>query len=357
MSYSIKSFDDILQSMIQYVIANTDKITDMTPGSVIRSFCEATGLVAEEIMVSAFMGFKRNLQRIGEITFNFARKEGTKASASVVFGRTGTTGTVTVPAGTRVKTSSGLRFVTQAIATITAGQTTSNPVEALSDGVGVQYNVSATAINVIEDVVAGVETVTNALAATGGVNAESDLAFNKRFQLYIEGLAGSNIAGLKAAALGVEGITSASIVEHFPPVSNKNVTLYIDDATVDGVSTAKVTEVQGVIDGTGTTEDPGYRSAGVNVVVTKPTVVSQDVTMDLTVLPGVDGVQTIQKVKDAITEYVNTLGVAEDIIYNEIISAAMDIYGVTDCDLTEPTGNVTIADSQVGRLDVLTVTA
>lgn len=355
MSFTVKSFDQIISDMVAWIVANSPNITDLSPGSVIRSFCEGSALSIEEVYVSTYLGFQRYLNNIQESAFDFERKAGTKATTNVVFSRTGSSGNVTIPSGTRLKTASGLRFITTADISISDGDTDSDPVEAEAESVGTSYNVSSTTITVIEDQVAGVDSVTNPAAATGGVDRETDIAFKKRFQDYIEGLGRANLAGIRSAALSVEGITSVDVVEHFPPVSDVNATVYIDDGSSGGVSTALVADVQSVIDGDGTEENPGYRSAGVNVEVAKPAVVTQDIDVTLEVIGGVDVDQVESDVIDALTEYVNTLGVGNDIIYNELVTAVMNVYGIADSDVTTPSSNVTIASTQVGRVGTITI--
>ena len=188
------------------------------------------------------------------------------------------------------------------------------------------------------------------------VSQETTHEFKKRFQAYIEGLGKASIAGLIAGALSVDGITSASVVEYFPPSANVNARVYIDDGSVDGVSVAKVAEVQSIIDGDGTESNPGYRAAGVNVVVAAPGVVTQAVTMSVTATEGVDLDQLEIDIASALTTYVNTLGVGADIIYNELIASVMSVYGVADCNITTPAANVSVSDTQVGRLGTVTIT-
>ena len=355
MGYTVKSFDQLISDMVAWIIANSPNLTDLTPGSVIRSFCEGASLSMEEIYVSTYLGFRRYLDNIQETAFDFDRKAGTKASVNVVFSRVTANGQVTIPAGTRVKTASGLRFILSTETYINAGNTDSDPSEVVAEETGAAYNISSSTIVVIEDQVAGVDSVDNPLAAVGGVDQETNIAFKNRFQAYIEGLGRANIAGLTAGPLSVEGITSVSIVELFPPVANVNVDIYIDDGSSGGVSTAKVAEVQDVIDGDGTEENPGYRAAGVNVVVKKPGIVTQPIAATLSILSGIDTDQLQTDVIDALTAYVNALGVGNDIVYNELIAAIMSVYGVSDVDLTTPSTNVTITVTQVGRIGAVTL--
>jgi uncharacterized phage protein gp47/JayE len=349
-SYAVKSYEQIISDMVAWVVANSPNITDLSPGSVIRSFCEGASLSIEEAYVAANLGFKRNLNDVPSIVFDFPRKSGTKASTNVVFTRSGTTGISTIPANTRLKTSSGLRFILSDDTYITDGNTDSDPSEVVADSVGTAYNVAAGTIIVFEDDVSGVDSVTNASAAVGGVNSESFISFKSRFQQYIEGLGRSNVSGYKAAALSVEGITSVSVVELFPPVGNINVEVYVDDGSAGGVSDSLISEVQSVIDGDGTEDNPGYRSAGIKVEVKKPTIVTQNIVAILSTVPGIDIDQIESDVGTALTDYLNTLELGSDIIYNELIAAIMSVFGVIDVSLTTPSSNVSISSSQVGRI-------
>ena len=357
MGFTVKTFPQLVSDMVAYIVANSPQITDLTPGSVIRSFCEAAGLTLEELYVSTYLGFRRYLGEIPENIFSFVRKDGTKATVNVIFSRAGSSGEVTAPIGTAVKTSSGITFVTTALATIPNAASDSNAVEAEAEEIGPSYNVLANTITTIVDDIDDIETVDNALAATGGVAAETDFQYKQRFQNYIEGLGKANIAGLIAGALSVDGITSASVLEYFPPSSNVNARLYIDDGSVDGVSVTQVSDMQDLIDGDGSESSPGYRAAGVNVIVAAPGILTQGVTLTATVLLGVDTDQAETDINSALTTYINNLGIGSDIIYNELIAAVMGVYGVTDCDITDPTApGTTVLSTQVGRLGTLSVT-
>ena len=356
MSYQIKAFDKILEDMTAWVVSHSPNITDFTPGSIIRSYCESVAMGIEEFYVSVYLGFTRTLNDIPSIVFDFQRKAGTHAAVNVVFSRLVAGGSVaTIPAGTVITTLSGLRFTTDAVVTIAIGNTSSASVGATAEEVGSDYNVGSASITVLTGSISGVDSVTNALAATGGVNSESDMAYKNRFQAYIEGLGRSNVSGLRVGALSVEGITSVSVVELFPPVAGVNVDLYIDDGTSTGVSTAQIADVQDVIDGDGTSENPGYRAAGINVVVKKPTVVSQNVTATVYVLTGADTAQIRVDIINSLTNYMNTLGVGATIIYNELIAAFLGVYGVTDVALSAPSANVSVTPTQVGRIGSITL--
>lgn len=355
--FTVKTFDQLVTDMVSWIVAHSPQITDLSPGSVIRSFCEATGLCLEELYVSTYLGFRRYLETVQEDIFDFPRKSGTKASTEVIFSRSGSSGDVTIPEGTRVSTTAGLIFLTSAAGAILNGFTDSAAIEVEAEEIGSSYNVLPSTITTIVDSLDGVETVDNANAAVGGVDEESNYAYKKRFQAYIEGLGRSNIAGLVAGALSVEGVTSASVEELFPPVSNVNVNLYVDDGSPSGLSVAKIAEVQDVIDGDGTEENPGYRAAGVNVEVKAPSPVTQDVDVNIELLTtGIERSQVESDVNTALSTYMNQLGIGKEIVWAELVAAIMSVYGVYNCAVTDPTGDVPISSSQVGRLGTVTIT-
>ncbi len=149
MGYTVKSFDQIMSDLVAWIVANSPNLTDLTPGSVIRSFCEGASLGMEEIYVATYLGFRRYLANIQETAFDFVRKAGTKATVAVVFSRVAANGEVTIPAGTRVKTASGLRFILSSATFIPAGNTDSSASEVEAEEIGTAYNVSSSTIVVI----------------------------------------------------------------------------------------------------------------------------------------------------------------------------------------------------------------
>ena len=359
MAFTTKQFDDIVSDMIAYIVSNSSKITDVTPGSVIRSFVEGTALSIEEVYVATYLGFQRYLNNIQETAFEFKRKSGVAATVNVIFSRTAPTGAkVTIPEGTRLKTASGLSFTTTRDGTIAENQPDSDRVPCKAEKVGSAYNIKVNTLTLIEDNLVGVDSVTNALPASGGVDAESDIAFKSRFQTYIEGLGRTNVAGLTSGALSVEGITSVSVVELFPPVKNVNVVVYVDDGSATQVSKELIAKVQDTIDGDGSEANPGYRAAGINIEVRAPAIVTANIVASLEVLAGVDTAQLRRDVISGITNYVNTLGVGKAIVYNEIIAAIMEVYGVSDVTSLKVgprSENLVLAAAQVGRVGKITL--
>lgn len=95
---------------------------------------------------------------------------------------------------------------------------------------------------------------------------------------------------------------------------------------------------------------PGVGAAGITFRVLAPTVRQLIIQLRLTLANGVSIGSIQNEVKSAVSGYVNTLGVGEDVIIEEIRSAVIQIAGITDVEILTPTENIPIADNE--RADV-----
>jgi hypothetical protein len=95
---------------------------------------------------------------------------------------------------------------------------------------------------------------------------------------------------------------------------------------------------------------PGYRAGGIRVQVLPPTINSISVVGGISALPGWNPATVATAVGAAISEYVNALGIGEDVILAEIIARAMAVAGVYDIALSEPTENLAIPNDSLARL-------
>lgn len=355
-TYNSKTYRAILADMEAWIIATQDKITDFNEGSGITSFIEAVAQQVEQIYLRAKIGFIKYLPNLPFYAFGFDKIAGVKSTGVVTFSRNVATGdAVSIDIGTIVSTDSGLLYLTTTLGTILASQTTSNDVAVEAYDIGAKYNVPASSITVLTTPVIGVDTVDNAAATTGGLDEETDNAFQQRFHDYVLGLGRGNISGLVTCAKSVAGVRSASVVEHFPPVTGYwNASLYIDDGT--GLAPAAlIAAVEDVLIGDGTESNPGYKPAGINVQVLGPTVVSIPVTVQIYDTGDIDRDTISAAAQTAIENYVNNLLLGEDFIYNELIDVLMSVPGIYDVSLSTPTANVTIATTQIARTGLISI--
>jgi uncharacterized phage protein gp47/JayE len=174
------------------------------------------------------------------ITRNLA----TAAVGAVVFSRAGTTGTIAIPIGTKVKTDDGEIFTTTAAGSITPTSPEqigghgvgrdSAPVAIVADVPGASGNVSSNTIIKFDSKPAGVDEVTNPNPTTLGADKESDISFRQRLKDYVSGLARCPVRSIESGVIGFQDTAGRTILfSHVweNPISRGDVILYIDDGT------------------------------------------------------------------------------------------------------------------------------
>lgn len=348
----IKNYNTLLTEMKESAIAGGSGITDFNAGSNIMTIFEAVARPMEQAYIDTRNGYTNNLRAIPYSVFDFKQKQGQKATVDVVFTRNeALTTPSTIPSGTRVSNGS-LVFITTSAATIGIGETTSNSVGATAENVGLEYNVAEDTITTIEsNLSAEIVGVNNPAQAVGGTDAETQTQMLRRFKYFINGLQGSNRYGIMAGVLGLEGVRSVSIDEHFPPKSNiYNFTVYVDDGTGSLTPELKNT-VEDLINGTDTEENPGLRAAGLNCEVTAATKVDIDIELTATIY-RVEEARVRNDISVKLQEYINGLGIHENVVLSSIIVLLKQIPGITDISgltVNNSTDNIIISVNQIAR--------
>lgn len=115
--------------------------------------------------------------------------------------------------------------------------------------------------------------------------------------------------------------------------------------------TGLIEEVQKVIDGdpANRTTYPGYRAAGVRVLVATPSIVSIEVEGTITFEEGATRTTVLADAESSVLNYINTRGISGDIVRNEIIERIMATTGVLDVDLVLPAANIAVQDDELPR--------
>lgn len=95
---------------------------------------------------------------------------------------------------------------------------------------------------------------------------------------------------------------------------------------------------------------PGIKAAGVQIEVLPPIVLQTRFELDLTLAQGVTISSILDDVKNAVSTYVNSSKVGEEIILNQIVERVMAISGVDDMRITYPLNNITVATNEIARV-------
>lgn len=366
MSFQIKDFASIVASMVNWMRANTTRVTDFHPGSVSRTMLEATAAEVEELYLQYFVGLQEAIPVSVFGTFGFAAQPAVAASGVVRFSTSApATAVVSVPAGTLVRVpGTELSYATQAQAFVLVNQTYVDVLVSAQE-LGVAGNVDAGAITELVTAVTGIASVSNPQPIINGRDAESDDARKVRFQGYISTLARGTKAAIEYGAkttqlrnaLGVvtEYVAYAGVVEPWVTDNTQPISLirvYVHNGA-GATSPALVAAAQQVIDGyngpDGVTPVPGsgWKAAGVKCIVEAAADIEVDVTGTLYVLPGFDADDVSQAAESAMAAYIQGLSVGADVLIAELVAIAKrDVPGIFNVVLAAPTADVSITLTQ-----------
>lgn len=124
---------------------------------------------------------------------------------------------------------------------------------------------------------------------------------------------------------------------------------------VDGYKyfTGLMQKVQWTIDGLDRDADtyPGIGAAGTQFEVLPPVLVKLHIELKVTPNEGVSLSTISGQIANAVAQYVNSLGVGDDVILSEIIYAAQSVSNVFDVEILNHTTNIIISDGELARLD------
>ncbi len=273
--------------------------------------------------------------RAGE--HGITRKAATKATGTITF--TGTVDTV-IPTGSLVATVAGVQFQTTEEVTIGGGGTIDASIEAVI--AGTSGNKPAGSINSLPVSIAGVSSVTNAGATTGGTDTETDADLLERYLEAVQEPATSgNSAHYKQWAKEVLGVGDARV---FPLWNGAGtVKILLIDPDMQPVESSVVTDTAAYIE--------EVRPIGATVTVASATGLNIDVsaTVSLESSAVLADVQT--DFTTALTEYLKKIAFDKTFVsYAVVGSLLLNTDGVVDYTsllVNSGTSNVTIADTEV----------
>lgn len=269
--------------------------------------------------------------------YRLVPKGAAPAIGNVVFSRaTAANGAGKIDTGTKLLTLAGVEYITTTPAFFTATSTTATAsVRAVS--AGKSYQVGANAIRKFARTPFDPTiSVTNPATTAGGEEAESPDVFREAARDYWAAARRGTISAIEFGATRVAGVSSALAVE---VTSNgapaKLVELFIADSS--GVSSTELaTKVQ--------TELGNWRAGGIQVIIQGSIPQIVQVSLALSFSAGVDNAAVTQQVLTAILEYINSLGVGQPLLRNDLgaVLARFRSAGLipTEGSIVVPTGDL-----------------
>ena len=259
-----------------------------------------------------------------------SRKHGTKAKGSVMFTAANEQHEdILIPAGTEVCTTDDLlRYVTDED-TVLGKNTQTVYVNATAANIGSAYNVRFNRIGIIVTPVIGIASVKNNASFFGGTDDESDEKLRQRIEESYRNISnGANAAYYRSIALSVDGVYSASAVGCSRGVGTVDV--YVCDRGRT-LSSDKIREIQKLLD--------AKREVNVDVKAYNATELSINLYIRLKVKDGYDFNSVAERVRAAVAEYINALGIGNNLWLSSVGEVIYHIDGVADYRFLEGYGS------------------
>lgn len=268
------------------------------------------------------------------------RRPAAKAHGSVYFYPSEEThGSILIPAGTVVCAYTNMhRFVTDSDVVLGAEDTRALAYVTAAQA-GADYNVNGGTVTIIVTPITGIGRVTNGAPYSGGADTESDDDLRARVQdsyRYISN--GANAAYYKRLAMSVSGVASASVVGRAR--GEGTVDVYVIGDGGMSLSNTQMAQVQALL--------TQARELNVDVRAAEPEPIGISLYIRLKVEPGYDFDTVADEVRQAVTRFIDDLGIGRDLLLSEVGEVIYHIKGVRDYRFLESYGSdCPISDSQI----------
>lgn len=365
MALNTQTFGQVVRNMVAAVQGAASSFLDFTVGSVALAILEAYAAVVmwlQGLIVYVLSTTRAATSQGTDLDtwmadYGLTRLPAVAATGSVTFARLTSTNAATIPVGTLVETADGSQqFTVIADTTQTAYNAAQNAylipagissatvtVQNVLDGTaneGTNGNVVSGAINTLSSAIPYVDTVSNALAFSDGVNAETDAAFRIRFQAYIQGLREGIPAAVDSAIAGLEQGIQYTLVE--------NETLAGVDSpgyfyvVINPFNSTVQAQVYSAIE--------AVRSLCSSFGVFGATQIIADIAASISVQSGFVLASVETAVQDALTAFIATLGLGMPLYYTQLYAIAYGVPGVqevTNLTLNNGTADLTASSQQI----------
>lgn len=247
------------------------------------------------------------IDRLALDRYQELRKGAAPAIGSVTFSRSAAlAGSGSVPLGTKVLTLSGVEYFTTSVANF-GPLTLEAPANVSASQAGKDFQAGANSVRRFDPSSLALLwdqtlTVNNPLPMAGGEPAETIDVFRERLRKFFVAARRGTLAAIEFGAKQVPGVDSAEAVDvvDVDGVAARLVRLFIADSS--GIASAALGQkVSTVL--------AEYRGGGIQVLIdtSSPTIVG--VSLRLVFRAGVDTVTLSDRVRAAVVEFVNSLGV------------------------------------------------
>jgi uncharacterized phage protein gp47/JayE len=336
MQLSLQNFSTLVEGMAASVQGAAQSLMDLTVGSVLRAILEANASIAlwlqwliVQCLATTRLGTSSGIDCVSfGADFAFARLPAVAASGHATFSRFTPSTAAFIPVGIAISTAANTQsFLVTADSTnaaysaATGGYTLAAGVASLNVAVvaatvGSAGNVQPGAIALLSSAVSGVDTVTNAEALTGGIDAESDAAFRGRFGNYLASLSRATNIAIGSTISGIQQGLSYAINENIDQAGATQMghfVVTVDDGSGDPPASL-LSAVQQAVD--------AIRPVGTSFAVQGPVVAPANVAVTITTATGASHTAAVAAVATALETYIASLPVGAILSYTRLAQLA-----------------------------------
>jgi uncharacterized phage protein gp47/JayE len=338
MQLQLQTFSNLVSNAAAAVQGAASQLLDLTVGSTLRAVLEANASLALWLqwLILQVLQMTRAATSTGPdldtwmADFSVTRLPAVAASGTVTFSRFAPVTSALIPVGTDVRTADGTEtFTVYADPTNAAYSAAQNgfliavgigsldvPVAAVTAGSA--GNVQAGAVSLIVAALPGVDTVANAAAFLGGLDAESDAALRTRFQNFLASLSRATTTAVGYAITSIQQGMQYTVQENVVPGGATRMGSFVvtvDDGTGDPPSTLLTTVANAV---------EAVRPVGSSYMVQAVTVTPATIAMTVTVTAGAVHATVAPIVAAAVTAYVDTLPIGVPLPWSRLAQLAYD---------------------------------
>lgn len=373
MQLPLRNFTQLVSDAAAAVQGSATVLIDLSVGSVLRALLEANAALAlwlQWIAVLVLQASRASTSQGPDLDtwmadFGLARLAPVAATGLVTFGRYTPVAAAFVPVGALVRTGdAGQSFAVVADATNAAWDAANNGYD-LAAGVasmnlpvaavvpGAAGNVQAGAISLLASAMPGIDTVSNAAALTAGLDAEPDAVYRTRFQNWLSSRWRATPLAVITAVQGVQQGVQVVVVENQLPSGTPQMGCF-----VVVVNDGSGNPPSSLLANAGTAVDL-VRPAGSAFSVIGPTVLSANVAMTITTLPGASHANAVAAVTAAVTAWINALPIGVVLPYARLMQlafqASADVLNVTGVTLNGGTADLSPGVAGVVMAGTVTV--
>ncbi len=376
----LQTFTALVQQFAAAAQGAAASLLDFTVGSISRALgegCASIALWLQWIAIQILQMTRAATSTGSQLDswmadFSLTRLPAVASTGPVTFSRFTPSSSALLPVGAEVKTADGSRIFSVIIDTTNSlwnasqngflipagtasGTCTVQDVTTDASGnlsVGTAGNVAAGAISLLASAIPGIDTVTNPVAFTNGIDAETDAALRARFANYIQTRSLATDSAVAYAIQSVQQSLTWAIQENEAGGSYQpgNFVVTVDDGS-GNPPTALLNSVYAAIN--------VVRPVGSTFTVQGPGDLTANITFTLTTNPTSNKPNLLTPITTAIDSYVDTLAVGATLAFTKLAAVIYgvdpSIVNVTNLEINGATADIVPTQTQVVKVGTVVI--